>query len=231
MSDEGPSFLDRIKIGFVGYFGALVLRIVNATIRWQVVFDDQHTTRWTEGPPVILAFWHGQQLLMPWIYRDFLSDSARPIYVLISQHTDGRIIARAMKHMGVRSVAGSSTRGGRAAVVALVDCLRNGSHIAITPDGPKGPLYESKTGAVRIAQRAGAPIVPCALGAERAWRFGSWDRMFLPKPFTRGVRIMGKPLRVPAELDETGVVEWTKKLDGVLNEVRERAETFSYGRA
>lgn len=231
MSDDGPSFRDRVKIQVVGYLGAFLLRVVNATIRWRIVFEDEQLARWTEGPPVILAFWHGHQLLMPWIYRDFVSESARPIYVLISQHTDGRIIARAMEHMGVRSVAGSSTRGGRAAVVALVECLRTGSHIAITPDGPKGPRYESKTGAVRIAQRSGAVIVPCALGAERVWRFGSWDKMFLPKPFTQGVRIMGKPLRVPAELDEAGILEWTKKLDGVLNEVRQRAETFSYGNA
>lgn len=231
MSDEGPSFVDRLKIGVVGCFGALVLRVMNATIRWRVVFDEEQLSRWTEGPPVILAFWHGHQLFMPWIYRDFLGEASRPIYVLISQHTDGRMIARAMKHMGVRSVAGSSTRGGRAALVALVECLRAGSHIAITPDGPKGPVYESKTGAVRIAQRSGAPIVPCAIGASRVWRFRSWDRMFFPKPFSEGVRIMGKSLRIPVDLDEAGILEWTKKLDGVLNELRERAEKFSFGEA
>lgn len=229
MSDARPVFLDRVKIEVVGFLGALMLRVVNSTLRWRTVFDEDHSSRWTEGQPVVLAFWHGHQLLMPWIYRDFLDESSRPIYVLISQHTDGRMIARAMEHMGIRSVPGSSTRGGRAAVVALVECLRTGSHIAITPDGPKGPRYVSKTGAVRIAQRSGAAILPCAIGAERAWRFRSWDQMFLPKPFSRAIRIVGKPLRVPAELDEGGVLEWSKKLDRILNEIRERAETFSYG--
>ena len=231
MSDGAPGFLDRVKIEVVGFLGAGLLRLVSATIRWRDEFAAPDLARWTEGPPVVLAFWHGHQLLMPSIYKDFLTAASRPIYVLISQHTDGRMIARAMDHMGVRSVAGSSTRGGRAAVGELVECLREGNHIAITPDGPKGPRYRSKTGAVRIAQRAGALILPVALGAERRWRFGSWDEMFLPKPFSRGVRVVGKPLRIPDELDEGGVLEWTQKLDAALQEVRERAETFAYGPA
>jgi hypothetical protein len=229
MTDEGPSFADRVKIGCVGFLGAGLLSLINRTIRWRTMYAEPGLARWTQGPPIVLVFWHGHQLLMPWIYRSLLDSESRPIYVLISQHTDGRMIARAMEYIGVRSVAGSSTRGGRAAVGALVECLRSGCHIAITPDGPKGPRYRSKTGAVRIAQRSGAMIVPAAIGAERQWRFGSWDKMFLPKPFSRAVRIMGKPLRIPSDLDEAGVIEWTAKLDAALNEVQEQAAQFSYG--
>lgn len=231
MTNEQPRFLDRAKIEVVGFIGAALLRLIDRTLRWEHVFPNAEAEQWTAGAPIVMAFWHGHQLFMPSLYRAGKNDASRPIYALISQHTDGRMIARAVEHMGIRSVAGSSTRGGRAAVIELVDRLRAGCHIAITPDGPKGPCYQSKTGVVRIAQKAQAAILPTAIGAERRWTFGSWDRMFLPKPFSRAVQVVGEPFRVPEELDENGVIEWTQRLDEELNKVRERAENYSYGRA
>ena len=228
MSDGAIRFSDRVKIAAAGFLGSAILRILNRTIRWQSVFLDGASRDWPQGPPLISAFWHRQQLLMPWNFTTLRTSEARPMYVLISQHTDGRMIAQVMHHLGVRSVAGSSTRGGRAAVGELVECIRAGSHISITPDGPKGPRYQAKTGAVRIASRTGAPILPMAIGADRKWRFGSWDEMFLPKPFCRGVRFYGRPVHVPPDLDDAGVLEWTKRVAAAIDEIRLSAEKFTF---
>jgi lysophospholipid acyltransferase (LPLAT)-like uncharacterized protein len=229
MSTPRLSLRDRVTILLVGFFGAFVLRALNRTLRWRTVVANERLREWPQGQPCILAFWHGHQLLMPWVYLVFKNADGRPIYALISHHTDGRMVARAMAYLGVRSVAGSSSHGGRAAVNQLVECVLAGNHIAITPDGPKGPIYRSKTGAVRIAERTGAAILPCAIGAERRWTFGSWDRMFLPQPGSRVVRILGEPFTVPRELDEAGVVEWSRRLDEALDAVRLQAETFDFG--
>jgi len=148
------------------------------------------------------------------------------MYVLISAHKDGRIVARAMQHLGIHSVAGSSTRGGRRAANELIEHLKEGHHVSITPDGPRGPARNAKNGAVKIAKQAGVQIYPVAASAERCWRFRSWDRMILPKPFSRAVQIIGQPLDIPPEADETDLEQYRRKLELALNQVSDAADNY-----
>ncbi|MFZ9114951.1 MAG: lysophospholipid acyltransferase family protein [bacterium] len=126
---------------------------------------------------------------MPWLYLNRRSkDQNLPMTVLISQHRDGQLVARVMKCLGIDSIAGSSTRGGREALFKLIALLqRKGSQISIAPDGPNGPQYIVKEGLMRIAQRSGSLIYPTTYSAESYCRFSSWDGMILPKPFSRAV--------------------------------------------
>jgi lysophospholipid acyltransferase (LPLAT)-like uncharacterized protein len=111
---------------------------------------------------------------------------ARPdIKVLISTHADGQLIAEACQRLGFALARGSSTRGG---VEAVRDMLRaNDTHLAVTPDGPRGPRRRVQAGVVYLAARTGLPIVPVGFAARRPWRAKSWDRFAVPRPFSRAV--------------------------------------------
>lgn len=190
------SVLEKASIEIPAFIGGMLLRLLHATWRVEVRGPGLTPDFWKAHESIILVFWHNRQLMAPLSYRRLGSrHGRRPMHVLISQHRDGRIIAQAMRYFGIDSVAGSSTRGGAKALRNLIRRIRAGSHISITPDGPRGPVYGFKPGTLELAQLSGAPIVLLALSARRSWQFGSWDRMILPKPFTRVVIEVSAPLK------------------------------------
>jgi hypothetical protein len=167
----------------------------------------------------IYAFWHENMLLLA---RHF----GRPdIRVLISTHADGQLIAECCRHLGFGLVRGSTTRGG---VEAVRQMLRaRGSHLAITPDGPRGPRRTLQLGAVYLAARTGLPIVPVGIGYQRPWRMNSWDQFALPRPFSRGTCVTADPIFVPAELDRSRLEEYRLRVERELCRVGELAELWA----
>ena len=121
----------------------------------------------------------------------------RDIHVLISEHADGQMIAEACRHLGFRVVRGSATRGGVEAVRQMVRRSRS-AHLAITPDGPRGPRRQVQPGVVYLAAPTGLPIVPFGIAFERAWRMNSWDRFAVPWPWSGAVCVTAEPIHVPA---------------------------------
>jgi lysophospholipid acyltransferase (LPLAT)-like uncharacterized protein len=109
----------------------------------------------------------------------------RPAYALVSASQDGAWLTAFFALGGLRTVRGSSSRLGREAASALVEMLRAGNDVGITPDGPRGPCYELKPGGVIVARRTRAPILLIGGEFESAWRLRSWDRFYIPKPFSR----------------------------------------------
>lgn len=208
----------------IGFLGSSLLKLIEITLRWQFIGFDGNKRFWLSGPPSIVAFWHGQQLFMPWLYSKFRHGiKNRQVYILISHHPDGRMMASAVGFLGLKSIAGSSTTGGKQATLTLIDKLKQGHHIAITPDGPKGPPNKLKAGVIRIAQQAGAIIYPTAIAAERSWTFGSWDNMFLPKPFSHMVLVLGEPIKIPTNLTRDEFNHWQQVVESKLNELSEQA--------
>lgn len=114
-----------------------------------------------EGKSVIFAFWHGRQLMMPLAYRGKLA------YILISQHRDGELIDRVISRFGFRSVRGSTTRGGNAALRQLIRYGRTGADLVITPDGPRGPQGTVQEGVIHLAKMTGLPIVPVTVAYSK----------------------------------------------------------------
>lgn len=225
-SDAAPSW-PGVRIAAISLIGTLLLRLLHRTLRWERVGLDGEHKHWADGAPRILLFWHGRQLMMPWIYLDHRGPSGgRPINVLASQHRDGLLIRTILRYMGVKSVAGSSTRGGREALFALIRRLQEGEHIAVTPDGPKGPACKLKPGVLRIAQRSRALMYPTAYSAERYWQVKSWDRMILPKPFSRAVLIMDEPISVPEEISPAELDLIAQRTQVALEVVTRRADEF-----
>lgn len=214
--------LKEIKILLAANAAIVILKLLYKTITW--VRDDLKT--FNDQSAVIGAFWHGRQLMLAPLYRN--ASLPRKLVMLISAHTDGRIIANAIKSFGIGSVAGSSTRGGTKATLELIRSLNEGNNIAITPDGPKGPLHSVKDGVLKIAEVTGARIYPITYGSSRFWQFSSWDGMILPKPFSKGVCIIGKPLVVPSQCSDEQRESIRIELAKALTEITKTADEFSY---
>jgi hypothetical protein len=116
--------------------------------------------------------------------------------LLISRHRDGGYLATFAERLGYRFVRGSSQRGGEVGLRGVVRALQGGSVVAVTPDGPRGPVERVKPGVVAAAQHAGVPIIPATARVSRSWTLGSWDRFAIPKPFARIEVVYGVPLEV-----------------------------------
>jgi lysophospholipid acyltransferase (LPLAT)-like uncharacterized protein len=214
------SFISSLKTVCVGTLAAAVLGTLARSIRWScdVPASVRNVTQ-----SAIIVFWHDQLLMMPRLYWMLRGRRRAPTYMLISQHGDGRIIASAVRLLGIRSVAGSSTRGGLRALLELIRLARDGSDIGFTPDGPRGPRHEVKEGVVLAAAKTGSPIILCAYSTEKKWQLRSWDRMIIPKPFSRGIFLVGEPI-VISEEDDPEVSRQT--IQSALHELTKRADEY-----
>jgi lysophospholipid acyltransferase (LPLAT)-like uncharacterized protein len=170
-------------------YGQLVLITSRVRIRLDPVTAQLLQDR---QQPVVFALWHCHVFFMPLLRRL----STRPLAVLLSAHRDAQIVGVAARMRGVELVAGSSTRGGVRAYLQLLQLLSKGSSVCITPDGPRGPAREVKSGIVHLAQRSGCLLVPMGLAVSRQRRLRSWDRTLLPLPFGRVVITLGEPIVV-----------------------------------
>lgn len=220
-----------MKEAIIGFFVSLLLRTLNATLRWERSGLEIEGVHWGFAPPTIVAFWHAEQLMAPWIYLCGKAPEGegpkkrRPAAVLISEHSDGRIIAQALRFLSIFNIPGSSTRGGvRALVMMKKKILDDGFHITITPDGPKGPPHKVKPGVIVLGSQTGAPILPVAFAYQSFWRANSWDGMMLPKPFSKARAVAGPPIVVPKELSEGELEEYCLRLEVELAKVKEVAE-------
>lgn len=198
----------------------LYIRIVYWTSRWSIE-GAEHPRRLREaGRPFILAFWHGRLMMIPMAWQRLA-----PIHMLISGHRDGQIIANAVAYFGVKTVTGSTRRGGTAALRTMVKALSAGDCVGITPDGPAGPAMVASAGIINVARLARVPIVPVTFAASRRRHMRSWDRMQAALPFTRGVFIWGEPIEVASDLDEAGIERARVLVEQRMRDMVAMAET------
>jgi lysophospholipid acyltransferase (LPLAT)-like uncharacterized protein len=174
------------------------------TTRWTVL-GGERLVPFLTGRPAIVAFWHERLPLMPALMR-VAREEARGVRVcaLVSRHTDGRFLGGLLRRFGLDVVHGSTgrdgrERGGAAGVRALVERLATGEHVAITPDGPRGPRRRAAPGVAQLAGIAGAQVLPCAAQTSRKLVLPSWDQMVVPLPWGRGTIVCGAAISVPRE--------------------------------
>lgn len=205
--------------GVICALAALYIRFVHATSRWSVEGGEHAAALWDQDAPFILAFWHGRLMLMPYCWR-----REKPIELLVSQHRDGQFIARTVGHFDLKTIAGSTSRGGTAALRAMLRGLKRGGYVGITPDGPRGPRMRATGGIADIARLSGAPVLPVAVATSRRRVLGSWDRFIVALPFSRGVFVWGAPIEAPKSGDQGAREAVRRLIEDRLNAVTAEAD-------
>ncbi len=214
------SLKEKLLIWLAEHPGSWFLRALGTTLRIRVI-GPRHFRERQKGATkrVVYAFWHCHILPLAVAYK---GEGAR---VMISEHRDGELIARVVERMGFTTERGSTTRGGAKALRALIKLKRDPSmcDIAITPDGPRGPARKAQSGSVYLASKTGFPLVPMGVAADRPWKFNSWDRFQVPRPFSRCVIVVGEEIPVGGTLTDEEVERMCRLLEERLESTEKKA--------
>ncbi|MGQ0543471.1 MAG: lysophospholipid acyltransferase family protein [Blastocatellia bacterium] len=216
----GYSIKERFLIRTADMAFYLLIRIIGSTIRFETNGWDNVEKIESGGKNPIYALWHDRIFLGTYFLRN------RGILVITSQSFDGEYIARFLTRFGFGSIRGSSTRGGVGALVEAIRQMKQGRSVAITVDGPKGPRYAAKDGAIILAKKTGNPVVPFIVETRNFWSLGSWDKLQIPRPFTRAEFIVGKPISVAPDATEIELESAKAELQQSLDELVSRAGHF-----
>lgn len=211
------SYRQRLVNGMAPALLGAVLRLLRITVRLRQADGRDLFARWGDER-VIFAFWHNRLLAL------VLHAGGAPLQVLVSQSRDGELATRALAGWKIRFARGSATRGGARALLQMMRAHREGLHLGVVPDGPRGPRYEVKPGLLHLARATGARIIPLSCGVSRFRQLRSWDRLLVPLPFATVTAHVGEPLSVPREADEAEMATLAGVLGERLRALTERAD-------
>lgn len=161
---------------FLPFLASLLIRFLYITNK--KVF---HTKQDIDNTPIIFACWHGELLMLPFLYQQYRKKTYAK--VLISDHFDGKLIAKTVSYFDLDTIHGSSNKNASKVLLQAIKAIKNGYDIGITPDGPRGPRHKVSDGVVAIAKKTGAKIMLINIIPTRYWQLNSWDRFIIPKPF------------------------------------------------
>lgn len=196
-----------------------LIHLYSRTFRLTVVNEEQWLPVLKHGGNVLICVWHQQFFSAIRYFRKYRI--YRPS-LMISRSFDGEIIAGVARFSGWHAVRGSSSKGGKSALKQMVQCLKRTGLAAHIVDGPLGPMGVVKAGAIRLALDADAVIVPCYASSDRAWFFNSWDKFFIPKPFSKVTLRFDCPLKLEKPLSEAEFEAQRLQLERVMSRALKR---------
>jgi lysophospholipid acyltransferase (LPLAT)-like uncharacterized protein len=214
------SFKDRFLIRAADLVFYILIKLIGLSTRFEVTGWENHEKAEANGGLPIYVFWHDRIFLTTYWWRN------RRIVVMTSRSFDGEYIARFIQRFGYGAVRGSSSRGAVGAVVEMARLMRAGCTTAFTIDGPKGPPYVAKMGAVLLAKKSGHPIVPVTMALAKYWTAPSWDNFQIPKPFTRARVYVAPPIYVSGDADEQTLNAKRDELQNVLDDLTKRSDEW-----
>jgi lysophospholipid acyltransferase (LPLAT)-like uncharacterized protein len=190
---------ERIQIRVIGWLGYWVVKLIGRSLRWEVHGWENRQAGEALGKRLIYTFWHREIFAATWFWRQ------RGIVVMTGYNFDAQFTARVIEKHGYGAARGSASRGAVRALVGLVRAIQRGSDTAFTIDGPRGPRFVAKPGAVMLAKATGAAILCFHIRPARSWVFSkSWDRTEIPRPFSRAAVFLAPPITVPSDADDAG---------------------------
>ena len=193
---------------------SLLMRLCWLTYRVETEVRDGAMPFFKGEQQGIFCFWHGRMIVFP-----FFKPKSIPMHVLISHHRDGEMIARIISYFGINCVRGSSNKGAMEATRKLLQLLKNGDSVAITPDGPRGPIFKAQNGAAILAKMSTKPLVPVTFSASKPHRLRSWDRFMIPLPFSKVVVQVGAPIEVDKKADKETIEQARQTLEATMFEM------------
>lgn len=220
LSSYPPKKRFLIQAADLSFF--FLIKMIGATMRWQINGWENFEAASGEARVPIFTFWHNRVFLSTYFWRK------RRIVVMTSKSFDGEYIARFIQRFGYGAARGSSTRGAVGAIVEMARLMRAGCATAFTIDGPKGPRYVAKMGAVLLAKKTRHPILPFTITSRRFWQSKrSWDLFQVPWPFTRARVDIAAPIFVSANANEQELAAKRDELQAVLDELDRRGRDWA----
>lgn len=211
-------FRRKIEVRLFSFLAWSLIQLIGHTVRFQVKGYDNVLKLVDSGKGFILTVWHGRTM-MPVYYCRHMG-----IWAITSLSKDGEIQTRTVGRLGYKTIRGSTGRGAIKAALAACKKLQDGGILAITPDGPKGPLHEVQEGIVFLAQRTGCPIIPIGVGARPRKLMNAWDEYALPLPFARCALIFGEPFHLADTQENQAHAETIKS---ILNNIQQEAQLMT----
>ena len=214
------TFKDRVTIRVADAAFYLAIRIIGPTLRIEAENEHRYREIIDAGRQPIIALWHDRIFAGVWYLR------GRGLAVLTSKSKDGEYIARFLTRFGFGAIRGSSSRGGVRGLVEMIRLMREGVPMAFTVDGPRGPRYVAKSGPVMLAKKTGNPILPFVIECSSYWQINSWDRLQIPRPFSRARVLYAKPIFVSDDGGDAEVAAKLVELQKSLDELVELAKEW-----
>lgn len=210
------SFKERLLIRIIDLACFALISFIGKTVRFEVEGQENFEQIENDGKIPIYTFWHNRIFIGTYFFRN------RKIVVMTSQSFDGEYIARFIQRFGYGASRGSSTRGGIKALGEMIRVMKEGFPAAFSIDGPKGPKYEAKSGVCLLAKKTGNPIIPFVFESKNYWEINSWDKLQIPKPFTRVKVIIEKPIYVSSEANDAEIENKRLEVQSSLDELVKR---------
>jgi lysophospholipid acyltransferase (LPLAT)-like uncharacterized protein len=209
--------IKRMQVAAIAGVGYPLINVLGQTLRWRVEGLQHLEAILASGRQPVMAFWHGRILPATFYFR------RRGIVVITSENFDGEWIARIIERFGYGTARGSTSRGGKKAMLQLMRDMKAGRAAGFTLDGPRGPARVAQAGAVWLASATGNPVLPFHLEASSHWSLRSWDRTQIPKPFSTVALVVGEPMAVPGEASQETLEEARQELERRLSGLESRA--------
>ena len=170
---------------------------------------------------LVIAFWHGT-MIIPWFYFRKYKMSA-----LVSGSKDGELLFRVLKKWKYNVQRGSSSKGGKDALEKLIGLASENYSVALTPDGPGGPVFEMKPGAVIVSKKSQIPLIMVGIGMNKKWTLKSWDSFEIPKFFSRVNIVISNPVTINPDLTYDETSEKILECENILNQLQAEASVFA----
>lgn len=216
------SFKQRFLIRLADIAVYTIIRLISSTLRYEVQRWENWEAATLNDRQPIYAMWHNR------VFGSICYWQKRGIVVMTSKSFDGEYIARFIQRFGFGAARGSSTRGGSTALAHMERLLRLGYPVGFTIDGPKGPRYVAKMGAVLLAKKTGLPILPLTITPRWCWEVkGSWDRTQVPLPFTTALIDLAPPFLVAADADKAEMEAKRDELQAALDDLERRGREWT----
>lgn len=203
-------------------FGGLargLITLVCSTTHWRRESAPEADTLMTSNQPFLAISWHNRLML-----AQVLWPKGKTLAMVLSSHGDSQILARAYRSIISRPIVGSSRKDARAAYRGMIQALKDGLPVAVTPDGPRGPRMRCQMGVIQAAARAGVPVLPMSWSVKRHTLARSWDRFIIAWPFNSGIVKIGAPIEVPADSDRGTLEEMRQLVEARLNALTAEAD-------
>jgi lysophospholipid acyltransferase (LPLAT)-like uncharacterized protein len=207
----------RVQLWLITWAGYLLIRLIGSTLRYSISWEDgspgDRSVR-----PVIYSFWHSCMIPAIYLWRN------RDARVMSSDSFDGEYTGRIIIKLGYVKIRGSSSRGAVRALIGMKREVDAGWYVAFTLDGPRGPRHVVKPGPVVLSRLTGAPMAGFHVACDRPWVLNTWDRLMIPRPFSRALMRVSRQIWVPKDADEEGTNRYLQELQSALDRAREFAE-------